>query len=967
MIMISQIDQFKDAAVALFKPHIDEGAPGLVDVLRRSVDYVHVDQKKGELVIDRRAIFLATLSVGLDLSRSQFPNMANWFADWLKDRLVGVDIEKALHKGRVAPGRLDQTGRRWTLVVSESLRKILPTAADYALRTVKRPKAALRHFFLAVLTDRDHAVSISDLNWKLAAKDRENLAVHLFQNIGAGLQKGEDLNAWLVIVAHIHAVRLQPVPPPPEPVPPSPAPIPPSPPPPPVPSPALLLSGFAADAANGEDGADPLDISADVVAMARLICHGDADTPISIGIFGGWGSGKSTFMARLQQQVRKLSGPDAARPEPGEPRFVSPVVQIRFNAWQFADANLWASLTAEFFDQLRAGGFEGKGQRIHARLIQDVNQHVRGLSADAAKNRAALLEADEKLRDAKAKHDAALQAKNNAVAQALVSELADAYRDNRGGLIRAGLLPPGAAELEAFVALAEEANSQGGQFKLIWRVLKAHWTVVTVVLGVTALGVALLWNQGVARLIPVAAGLISTGWAVLRTTKPILDQLSPLAARLRGADTKALKVVLEKEIALRKAEDEVAALRESSERADRALARYIDPQARSNPPRVLRYLLEDDPETKAFERQIGLMGRARRLFESLDEIVEDRRAKLRKQAGAAAQSEPAADGETMSEDVPERIILYIDDLDRCTHEQVYKVLQAVHLLLAFRLFVVIVAVDVKWVEGAVARHLELGGAIGTGAVDETVKRARAIEYLSKIFQLPFWLRPFAGKDDARFANYVHSLAAKQKPAAVPASPPADPQLSQGEAAVLVDPERSSQGSDGPAVAPDPEPDDPQEDPLVVADALRSMELDPLEVAFLASPAIAAIASSDPRGVKRLVNVYKIARARLSEVDEGMILGDASRAPAYPLIALIAAIETGQSTVVADTFLSSLKDQANADGLLTDSYPNGWAGHSKALIAAFEAVDAERDGHVATRREALTVAKIVRRYSFNKFH
>jgi hypothetical protein len=42
-----------------------------------------------------------------------------------------------------------------------------------------------------------------------------------------------------------------------------------------------------------------------------------------------------------------------------------------------------------------------------------------------------------------------------------------------------------------------------------------------------------------------------------------------------------------------------------------------------------------------------------------------------------------------------RIILHVDDLDRCPPHVVVDVLQAVHLLLCFPLFTVIVAVDVR--------------------------------------------------------------------------------------------------------------------------------------------------------------------------------------------------------------------------------------------------------------------------------
>ena len=44
----------------------------------------------------------------------------------------------------------------------------------------------------------------------------------------------------------------------------------------------------------------------------------------------------------------------------------------------------------------------------------------------------------------------------------------------------------------------------------------------------------------------------------------------------------------------------------------------------------------------------------------------------------------------------DRIVLYIDDLDRCSPRQVVDVLQAVHLLLALDLFVVVVGVDPRW-------------------------------------------------------------------------------------------------------------------------------------------------------------------------------------------------------------------------------------------------------------------------------
>src|SRR5262249_143903 len=44
----------------------------------------------------------------------------------------------------------------------------------------------------------------------------------------------------------------------------------------------------------------------------------------------------------------------------------------------------------------------------------------------------------------------------------------------------------------------------------------------------------------------------------------------------------------------------------------------------------------------------------------------------------------------------DRIVLYIDDLDRCPPDRVVEVLQALHLILSVPLFVVVVAVDSTW-------------------------------------------------------------------------------------------------------------------------------------------------------------------------------------------------------------------------------------------------------------------------------
>ena len=75
-----------------------------------------------------------------------------------------------------------------------------------------------------------------------------------------------------------------------------------------------------------------------------------------------------------------------------------------------------------------------------------------------------------------------------------------------------------------------------------------------------------------------------------------------------------------------------------------------------------------------------------------------------------------------------RILILIDDLDRCEPEKAVEVLQAVNLLLNFKSFIVCLGIDARIVTGAIEKHYD--GLLGrTGA--------SGYEYLDKIVQIPF--------------------------------------------------------------------------------------------------------------------------------------------------------------------------------------------------------------------------------------
>src|SRR5262249_43908035 len=114
-----------------------------------------------------------------------------------------------------------------------------------------------------------------------------------------------------------------------------------------------LGGGYDADAAEDSGREDALGFRDDVNMLCSVVADNDVSPPLSVGLFGEWGSGKSFFMRLMRQRISTLE--EVARKAEGdkrETRYCAYVQQITFNAWHYTDANLWASLAAEIFFRL---------------------------------------------------------------------------------------------------------------------------------------------------------------------------------------------------------------------------------------------------------------------------------------------------------------------------------------------------------------------------------------------------------------------------------------------------------------------------------------------------------------------------------------------------------------------------------------------------------------------------------------
>lgn len=241
-----------------------------------------------------------------------------------------------------------------------------------------------------------------------------------------------------------------------------------------------------------------------------------------------------------------------------------------------------------------------------------------------------------------------------------------------------------------------------------------------------------------------------------------------------------------------------------------------------------------DQDIKAISEKLDRLDPARRLDRLLDEITdEDRYAGFRGLTGRIhhdlrrLSDDLAAARSQVGPPPLQRIVLYVDDLDRCTPERVVDVLQAVNLLLTMDLFMVVVAVDPRWLLRSLESHHR-----------DTFAEAGPVTYLDKIFHIPFALRPMG--DHA--VGYLHSL--------LPPEPELEPEQPLRQQPIRAEqPVRSVEPA---LVVPDATPA-PARPPRDTTEGLR-MTGPEREFLSRLTPLL-----TTPRAIKKLANLYRLVR------------------------------------------------------------------------------------------------------------
>ncbi len=680
--------------------------------------------------------------------------------------------------------------------------------------------------------------------------------------------------------------------------------------------------GFRSDR---EQGDDQLGVAGEVNALCEVVVDRDVSPPLAVGLFGPWGSGKSFFMDMMRERIdaRTKNRNDGQK-----------VLQIRFNAWHYADTSLWANLAVEIFERL-----------VDPEPVdpEEYEEWVRSHGDQHREKRTELLQQLETYRTARSALDEQRSTLEDQ-RQALLMRRATAERQRNAVVTRAPLTDVAGAvaadlqvqrhlqdvadelgfrpTVEELETLAAELRATSTSITRVWNASRRPRLAVVLLAAFVALlvgGAALVvrasregdWLASMS-MVAVALGSVVAGLARLArvgasgTRKALVLVESAFAAAARKeAEVRTTRSREEKQldVQLAAAEDEVARATEAIAGLDERIAAAEAAAAALTVGRQLYDFLVD--RAAGYQKHQGIIGMLHRDFRLLD--AQMRAFRDPGEHGAPAPVLPSY----------ERVILYVDDLDRCPPLKVLEVLQAVHLLLALPLFVVVVGVDPRWLKRSL-RHAyrEL---IETEDGDSDDLESIPIEYLEKIFQIPLSVPDMQPKG---FAQLIASLAPgvdfdpSARSAPVAPTPATGATADTVRHAVSATPKRAPLGVAPGSAAAAPivaDTDVPEVLPVLLDSgdrASRSIDLTTEELSFAATLAVLV---PTPRATKRMMNTYRLLRSTQYAATGSRLLGTPGRPGEHQAILTLLAVSAGHPTG-ADRVLLEL------EGTDADSWP-----------------------------------------------
>jgi hypothetical protein len=697
--------------------------------------------------------------------------------------------------------------------------------------------------------------------------------------------------------------------------------------------PLLRRAGYRSDTLESEDR---LDITPDVEAVCSVLAARDVKPPLALGLFGNWGTGKSFFMARMSEEIESLA--TLERDNPGRTPYCSNILQIRFNAWHYLDSSLWASLVSELFNRLLDAFADSKEtpEQTRKRVVRELGK-ARGLFRQSRMELAQAKRERDLAQDTLDHRAAEVQSRKASLGElkndlgALLANNPSVKRDLDKIATQLGA-PKVAESYEALKTQVEGIQTSAGKArKLLQMVFKPEGRRDRLILLFGALAGPVLIGLAVGyltrqagllhefnRLAGLASGILTSVAVLLgRALKgtSVLDSLQTAVNNVDQVRKQRLNALIQPE--KEELEKSTQAEREAQTKLEAAKAHVesLEQEFEAlSPTHQMESFVKERSSSEDYKKQLGLISLIRRDFQRLTDLLQTSDAlEARWYEGLRAAQQAKKKFKPKRRLLPfQRIILYIDDLDRCQPDRVIEVLEAVHLLLAFPLFVVVVAVDPRWLRQCLEIHypnlLTMQNHDRDG--EESLRQpSTPQDYLEKIFQIPFYLRPIT---ESGYRGLIDGLVGTDIAVTAKESSGTDQLQTQTH-------DRGAPGQvvgSGPAkagvvipqlhktqtVAAEPQkrkaPDKLNPEQL----KFREWELEDIK---RLSPLFRT-----PRAVKRFVNTYRLVRVGIPSYELAAFEGTAANPGRYRIAQVLLGVVAGYPNL-APRFLQRLREQSNA--------------------------------------------------------
>jgi hypothetical protein len=589
-------------------------------------------------------------------------------------------------------------------------------------------------------------------------------------------------------------------------------------------------NGLAIASQNNDNpkGEDSLDIASDVNALSKLIAYEKLDPPLSIGLFGEWGSGKSFFMNEIHKKVDSLSSSN-------NKVFCQNIVHIEFNAWHYSDSNLWASLVSKIFNTLndKIKGTENKNSLFEK--LQFSQDRLSEIKIEQEKINDKIKQDETELKEEEEKKvNKSIEIKNitiSSITQTVFNDktIKSEVTSLKNELEEVGVINEN--DINSFTSLVSDISTIHGTVRRFFSVFANERSFIWWIIGLAILGLitAFCISQFFEK-----QYFLQVVTPLLLFTIPILNKLSKFVKKLKQFSPKVNdfldnyelkkqevlkennKQTIEKQNEIEKLVNNINQLQFKLSSSAKIMEKLND---EINDIKSGKYLADFIAErSDDYNSRLGLISIIRDDFEKLSSYLKNETDEVK----------------------IDRIILYIDDLDRCKNDLVINVLEAIHLLLAFDLFVVIVGVDIRWISNSLNVKYE-----NIDMRDNQTEKATPLEYLEKIFQIPFHLEKTTDKSKKMFIERLLR-----------------PNLVQENSEIQPSPHTNTTKTNNSENTADT---DKAKDSSPEAERTYNQELEHQHVSISIDElnyikSLSTLISPSPRNIKRFINIYMIIKS-----------------------------------------------------------------------------------------------------------